>query len=530
MNELVRQMEVTLGPGTGELCMRMGLNSGPVTAGVLRGEKSRFQLFGDTVNTAARMESTSQKSKIQVSQTTADLIIASGKQHWLTKREELVEAKGKGKMQTFWVEPKVNSNSVTTSDKADATLDSSTTIVDERTTRLIDWNVDVFGKFIKQIIAQRQATLSSRKMAKEVRPSVDISKSIHGDHQTVLDEVKEVIELPEFDRHAARRLEDAGEVALDPKVIEELISYVTTVANMYRKNHFHNFEHASHVTMSVVKLLSRIVAPESAFAETRDSGGKKDIASTLHDHTYGITSDPLTQFACVFSALIHDVDHPGVPNAQLIVEGSPLASAYKNKSIAEQNSVDLAWNLLMEDSFTNLRAVICADLEEMRHFRELVVNMVMATDIIDKDLKMLRNARWDKAFSESVQQQESTRQAVNRKATIVLEHLIQASDVSHTMQHWHIFRKWNERLFEEMYVAYLNGRSAHDPSENWYKGEIGFFDFYVIPLAKKLRDCGVFGVSSDEYLTYAMKNRDEWEEKGREIIENMKEHIKAKYD
>lgn len=59
--------------------------------------------------------------------------------------------------------------------------------------------------------------------------------------------------------------------------------------------------------MSVQKLLTRIVAPS-----------KEDVAEdkTLHDHTYGITSDPLTQFACVLSALIHDTDHSGVPNGK----------------------------------------------------------------------------------------------------------------------------------------------------------------------------------------------------------------------
>ena len=50
------------------------------------------------------MESTGQKDRIQVSQATADLLIEAGKDKWLRKREELVHAKGKGELQTYWLE------------------------------------------------------------------------------------------------------------------------------------------------------------------------------------------------------------------------------------------------------------------------------------------------------------------------------------------------------------------------------------------------------------------------------------------
>jgi class 3 adenylate cyclase len=105
MNSLTKELELTLGPGTGDLLLRCGLHSGAVTAGVLRSANSRFQLFGDTVNTSARMESNGTPNRIHISQTTADLLIKAGKGQWLTKRDELIEAKGKGKMQTYWVEP-----------------------------------------------------------------------------------------------------------------------------------------------------------------------------------------------------------------------------------------------------------------------------------------------------------------------------------------------------------------------------------------------------------------------------------------
>ena len=73
-----------------------------------------------------------------------------------------------------------------------------------------------------------------------------------------------------------------------------------------------------------------------------------------------------------------------------------------------------------------------------------------------------------------------------------------------------------------MYSAYKSGRGK-DPSQGWYKGELWFFDNYVIPLAQKLKECGVFGVASAECLDYAIKNRAEWEEKGGAIVEGFKE-------
>ena len=178
----------------------------------------------------------------------------------------------------------------------------------------------------------------------------------------------------------------------------------------------------------------------------------------------------------------------------------------------------------MCEDYVDLRAAIYDDEGEKGRFRQLVVNSVMATDIMDKDLKNDRNARWSKAFTDHPEEDLSA-DVVNRKATIVIEHLIQASDVAHTMQHWHIYRKWNERLFSELYKSYVEGRSATDPTEFWYKGELGFFDFYIIPLAKKLSECGVFGVSSDEYLNYALKNRGEWERTGREVVEKLKAKV-----
>jgi len=529
MTSLTKELEVDLGPGTSALAMRFGINSGSVTAGVLRGDGLRFQLFGETVNVAEEMEKHGEFNKIHVSEQTAELLREAGKSHWLKTKDQKILVKGKGLVQSYWVFPKSSGDASSTGESSNAFDDSKQMAVnmmgndvfndeeerreefmlDLKTQRMVDWNVQILSKALKQLVAWHQVVPNPESSAK---PVSEAALMIGKNGKTCLDEVKDIVSLPQY--CAASRATDADSVELSPQVQQQLHTFVYAIASQYNGNPFHNFEHASHVTMSVTKLLSRIIAPVAGNDYT-------DVEQ--HDFTYGITSDPLTQFGVVLSALIHDLDHSGVPNAILVNEGTELASKYNNKSVAEQNSVDLAWGMLMSNRYKDLRQCIYTTQAELERFRSIVINVVLATDIADKDLGAGRKARWDKAFKlgdAANHVDENPRDEVNRKATIVIEHLIQASDIAHTMQHWHVYRKWNERLYAEMQKAYVEGRTLGDPAEKWYEGEIGFFDFYIIPLAKKLKDCGVFGVSSAEYLDYALANREEWVRRGREVVDS----------
>jgi class 3 adenylate cyclase len=115
MGQLTAELASALGEDTAGLAMRVGLHSGSVTGGVLRGQKSRFQLFGDTMNTASRMESNGMPHRIHVSQETANELVAKGKSGWVTPREDKIVAKGKGELQTYWVAIRSTSHSVVSS-------------------------------------------------------------------------------------------------------------------------------------------------------------------------------------------------------------------------------------------------------------------------------------------------------------------------------------------------------------------------------------------------------------------------------
>ena len=332
------------------------------------------------MNTAARIESTSECGKIQLSQETANLLFDAGKQKWLLPRKDKINAKGKGDLQTYWLvinhqdddcgSTRDNSSTmengdatINTDDRDEKSKDgdwayadtptddgnakvervntsshSRSNGIDGRTSRLIDWNVGMLLQLIKQIIARRNATSSSSKPRIPKFMNTMNSSSSSTDYDMPLEEVKEIITLPEFDSKAARRQQDPETVVVPELVESQLRDYVTCIAELYNENSFHNFDHASHVVMSVIKLMSRIVAPTSdvlADASEHNSGRggssaggsgsdtdsrtsystmksanvsmsikhqRKKLAASLHDHTYGIVSISKTESSGVLKA------------------------------------------------------------------------------------------------------------------------------------------------------------------------------------------------------------------------------------
>jgi len=97
--DMVGYVSPTGGLTTRPLVFRLGISSGPAVAGVIGKAKFQYDVWGDTVNTASRMESHGVPGRIQVSPSTYDLV----KDDFVCEPRGVVDVKGKGPMETWFL-------------------------------------------------------------------------------------------------------------------------------------------------------------------------------------------------------------------------------------------------------------------------------------------------------------------------------------------------------------------------------------------------------------------------------------------
>jgi guanylate cyclase len=216
-------------PSKGYVRINVGFHTGNVVSHVVGSKTPRFSIIGETVQITEKIMASSE-GRLQCSDVSAALLQEQDPDAELFLRGENNVA-GVDGMITYWVgEPIVLGSEpvVPTGQGQEDDADMGA---------LIEWNVDVLHRILRDIAAARDTSKA------EEGPS-DFSRvlsSIQG--QTVFDEVKEVVELPPFDAETVRRVKERKDVSIPTNVLAQLRHFVTAISQTYDKEvPFHNFQ------------------------------------------------------------------------------------------------------------------------------------------------------------------------------------------------------------------------------------------------------------------------------------------------
>ena len=262
------------------------------------------------------------------------------------------------------------------------------------------------------------------------------------------------------------RSKDTWRIGFDKVCTATLKNVISSVRKQYNGNKYHSFAHACHVLLNCAKILDDI------------TNGRPYL-------------NKVESLALLFAALIHDIGHLGVSNDWLINENHSLAILYSDQSVAEMHSLACAFEILKDADHD-----ICAGFstEERRTFRAVVIDLVLSTNISDKDRQKALKQKLDSVMMSKTGDGHPDMSASTSRQSI-LNLIIRAADVGASMQDVETSRIWSKRFFLEQRDAMnVSGESTVDDAE--YCTQHGrFLEHHAAVLALSLTSTGALSQS-----------------------------------
>jgi hypothetical protein len=256
----------------------------------------------------------------------------------------------------------------------------------------------------------------------------------------------------------------------------------------YIETPYHNFSHATHVFLNSFLLLN---SARIEFTEVERA-------------------------AMLYSAIIHDYGHEGVTNMQLVKENHHLSQKYKKVSPAENYSIDAGLELLDNEELNFFGDF---SLEEMVRFKDLVKQIVLATDIGNRDrvqkiygdvkaaVETYRGDRDDEGDDEL---KVDDKKEENRVLMLCL--IMKISDVGAQFQHGRTSKHWIRNFYLENQAAYNSGRGPAIIADSFSEDQKKFFTLYISHLLDVMASSGLLAKSLVDTLRGNLeKLKEGWE-------------------
>lgn len=255
-----------------------------------------------------------------------------------------------------------------------------------------------------------------------------------------------------------------------PAVLEQFLARIEEGYQRFR-NPYHNNLHAADVCQTIHYMLCQT-----------------GIMNWMSD---------LEIFATLIAALVHDFEHTGTTNNFHVMSGSETALLYNDRAVLENHHVSAAFRMMRDDPDSNILQNLGRD--ELREFRTLVIDMVLATDMSYhfQQLKTMRGllslATGGGGGGPPVMEhgqpvpQPAGPSAIDKSKALSL--VLHACDISHPAKQWKTHHRWTTLLLEEFFRQGDMERDLGLPFSPLCdrnntlvaESQIGFIDFIVEP-------------------------------------------------